>query len=190
VPHDNYGTQAGDQSINVGVGDFRGAHFNMSARARPVFTSEQLGVARHRVLWSHGARSEAFSTFGIVTGVASLVGLYFTLFQAFPQPRYASWGSAFLFSFAIGVMAFVIPLVLKRKKFEPFLLRKYYLEYGRDGRIYLHRLSAVCPWCGATMNLRNVGPRDQQRDDMFICERNPKQHTVLLDPTVLPDVEP
>lgn len=189
LAHDNHGSQSGDGSINVGVGDFRGASINVGSGGKPTFTPEQMGLTRHPALGGRSVKSESFNIFGIVTGVASLIGLYFTLFQAFPYPKYSSWSTLFLFSFAIAVTSFLISIVLKRRRFENFLFRKYYLEFGTQGGIYLNSFTAICPWCGSRMNLRNVGPKDGPRDDMFICERNPKQHTILLDPTVLPEIE-
>ena len=187
--HDNHGSQSGDGSINVGVGDFRGANVNVGGGGKPTFTPEQLDVKRHPALGGRSVKSENLSTFGIVTGIASLIGLYLTLFQAFPQPKHSSWSTLFLFSLAIATTSFLISRVLKIRKFESFLFRKYYLESGTQGGVYLNRFTAVCPWCGSRMNLRNVGPKDGPRDDMFICERNPKQHTILLDPTALPEIE-
>ena len=189
MSHDNRGSQSGDGSINVGAGDFRGANINVGGNGKPTFTPEQMHIVRHPALGGRSVKSESLNIFGIVTGVASVIGLYFTLFQAFPQPRYSSWSNLFMFSFAIGVFSFVIPAVLRRRKFEHFLFRKYYLEVGTQGRFYLNKFTATCPWCGSKMNLRNVGPKGGPCDDMFICERNPKQHTILLDPTVLAEIE-
>jgi hypothetical protein len=39
------------------------------------------------------------------------------------------------------------------------------------------------------MHLRHVGPKEGPRSDHFICERNPRQHVIDLDPTLLPDIE-
>ena len=128
------------------------------------------------------------STFGIVTGIASVIGLYFTLFQAFPQPKYASWSTLFMFLFVIGALSFVVPLVLCKQKFGHFLFRKYYLEAGTKGGLYINSFTATCPWCGTKMNLRNIGPKDGPRDDLFVCERNPKQHRIILDPTILREI--
>jgi len=185
----NNGSQSGDGGINVGVGDFRGANVNVGGGGKPTFTPEQMGVTRHPAFGGRSVKSESLGTFGIVTGIASLVGLYLTLFQAFAQPIPSSWSTLFLFLFAVAMTSFVISRVLKRRKFENFLLRKYYLESGTQGGLYLTSFTATCPWCGSRMNLRNVGPKDGPRDDMFICERNPRQHTILLDPTVLPEIE-
>jgi hypothetical protein len=189
LSHYNHGSQSGDGSINVGVGDFRGANVNIGGNGRPIFTPEQMGITRHPALGGRSIKSKNLNTFGIVTGIASLVGLYFTLFQAFPQPHTSSWPTLFLFSFAIATTSFLISAVLKRRKFEHFFFRKFYLEAGTQGGVYLNSFTAICPWCGSIMNLRNIGPKDGPHDDLFICERNPKQHKILLDPTVLPEIE-
>ena len=187
--HDNHGPQSGDGSLNVGVGDFRGANVNINANGKPVFNAEQLAIKRHPVFGGRRVESKTLKTFGIVTGIASLVGLYVTLFQPFPQPQYSTWSTLFLFSLAIAATSFLVSVVLRIRKFEHFLFRKYYLEVGTREGIYLNRFTAVCPWCGSRMNLRNIGPKNGPREDLFFCERNPRQHTILLDPTVLPDIE-
>ena len=189
MSHDNYGNQQGDRSINVGVGDFRGANVQVGDNGKPLFTPEQLEIIRHPVLGGRKIRSENLSTFSIVTGLASVIGLYFTLFQGFPNAKHSSWSTLFMFGFVVAATSFLISAVLKKKKFEHFLFRKYYLESGTCGGIFMNKFTAKCPWCGSKMNLRNIGPKDGPRDDLFICERNPKQHTVLLDPTVLPDID-
>lgn len=188
MPHDNYGSQNGDNSLNVGVGDFRGANVNITGAGRPTFTPEQLVIERHQKLGGRIVKSQNLSVFGVVTGVASIIGLYFTLFQAFPQSKYSSWPTLFLFSFGLAIFCVVVAVVLRRKKFEHILFRKYYLEAGTQGGLYLSSFTATCPWCSSKMNLRNVGPKDGPRDDQFICERNPRQHTIDLDPTLLSEI--
>ena len=188
MSHDNKGIQSGDGSLNIGIGDFRGANVNVTNNENPVFTPEQLSIVRHPAFGGRKIKSENLGVFGIVTGLASIIGLYFTLFQGFPQEKYSSWSSLFVFLFVVAAMSFLISVVLKKRKFEHFMLRKYYLEVGTNGGIFMNKFTAICPWCGSKMNLRNIGPKDGPRDDLFICERNPKQHTVLLDPTVLPDI--
>lgn len=186
---DNHGSQSGDGGINVGIGDFRGSRINIGGPEKPTINSEKMKIVRHPVLGGRSLKSGSLTTFGVVTGIASLAGLYLTLFSAFPQPKYSSWSALFLFLFAIATMSVVISVVLNRKRFEHFLWRKHYLESGTRGGLYLNRFTATCPWCSEKMNLRNVGPKNGPRDDMFICERNPKQHTVILDPTILPEIE-
>ena len=118
------GSQGGDNSLNVGVGDFRGANVSIGGDGRTMFTPEQLSVERHLKFGGRIAKSENLSTFGIVTEVASLIGLYFTLFPAFPQSKYSSWSNLFVFLFGVATFCFVVAAVLRRKKFEHFLFRK------------------------------------------------------------------
>ncbi|WP_152530587.1 hypothetical protein [Paraburkholderia dilworthii] len=186
---DNNGTQSGDGSVNIGIGDFRGATLNLGNGGKPAFTPEQMAIKRSSVLGGASIKAGTLSVFGIVTGIASIVGLYFTLFQPFSQPRHSSWYALFMFLFMLGTFSFVVAAVLRRKRFEPFLLRKYYLEAGTRDGIYLSSFTATCPWCRSKMRLRNIGPKNGPRDDRFICERNPRQHTIDLDPTLLPEIE-
>lgn len=79
MEQNNSGSQTGDNSLNVGIGDFRGAHVNVGSQGRLTFTPEELQIIRHPLLGGKSVKSENVSTFGIVTGIASLIGLYFTL---------------------------------------------------------------------------------------------------------------
>jgi hypothetical protein len=189
VSYDNHGTQRGDNSLNVGVGDFRGSNVHIGGDSRPTFTLDQIALERHQKFGGRIVRSQSLGTFGIVTGVASVIGLYFTLFPAFPQPKYSSWSTLFVFSLGLAMFCIVVPVVLRRKKFEPFLFHKYYLEAGSQGGVYLTSFTATCPWCGSQMHLRNIGPKEGPRDNLFICERNPGQHTINLDPTILSEID-
>jgi hypothetical protein len=38
------------------------------------------------------------------------------------------------------------------------------------------------------MNLRHFGIKAEPRSDIFVCERNSRQHTIVLDPTLLPEI--
>lgn len=189
MPYDNSGSQSGDNSLNVGIGDFRGANVNVGGNGRPTFTPEQMEIQRHLALGGHSVKSKSLNVFGVVTGVASLAGLYFTLFQAFPQPKYSSWSAVFIFMFVIATFSVSVAVVLRKRKFEHFLFRKYYIEAGNQDGLYLSRFTATCPWCQSKMHLRNIGPKNGPRYDRFICERNPRQHIIDLDPTVLPEIE-
>ncbi|MCH4583310.1 MULTISPECIES: hypothetical protein [Achromobacter] len=184
---ENYGSQQGNGSINVGVGDFRGANVNIGGARKPTFTSEQIQIKRHPALGGRKIKANSLSTFGIVTGLASLLGLYFSLFSPFSKPISASWSSLFLFSLAIASICFATSGLLKRKKFE-FFFRKYYLECGSREGIYLTSLTATCPWCGSKMKLRNIKSANKQSQDIFFCERNSTHHTILLDPTFLCEI--
>ena len=188
LSNDNHGTQRGDNSLNVGVGDFRGANVNISHNERPTFTPEQLHIERHPAFGGRSLDSNNVSVFGYITGIASLIGLYFTLFQP-PLGGQSSWSTLFMFSFIVAVMAVGMSAVLRRHKFQHFFGSRHYLEISNTGRLRVNRLTAQCPWCGSLMHLRRVGPKEGPRDDQLICVRNPAQHTVQLDPTVLPDIE-
>ncbi|EKS9887598.1 hypothetical protein BTK96_004612 [Burkholderia pyrrocinia] len=193
MTNENTGSQHGDGSLNVGVGDFRGATINVGGGKRseggePRFTLEQLAVRRIAALGGASIKAERLSVFGIVTGLASLLGLYFTLYSPFAKQKYASWGSLFFFSMVIGAISWVLVVALRRRRFEP-VSRRHFVELGAKGRIHLSTFAATCPWCHSHMNLRSVGPREGPRHNEFVCERNPTQHRILLDPTMLPEID-
>lgn len=182
----NSGNQYGDGSINVGVGDFRGANVNVDSGVDRNYKAEEIEVTRHNVLGNGRVTTSDVGIFGYITGAASVVGLYFTLFQGFPSPKYASWSTLFLFSFAIAASSLMASVLLRRQKFVHFFFRRFYLEEGTSEGVYLSRFTATCPWCRSRMNLRNIGPSKGYRADFFLCERNPEQHRIHLDPTALP----
>jgi hypothetical protein len=188
LPNHNNGDQSGDNSLNVGVGDFRGANVNINNNERPTFTPEQLHIERHPAFGGRSLDSRSVSVFGYITGAASLIGLYFALFQP-PLGGQSSWSTFFMFSFVVAVMAVVMSAVLRRRKFDHFFGSRHYLEMSQTGRLAVNRMTAQCPWCGSLMHLRHVGPKEGAREDLFLCERNPRQHTVQLDPTALPELE-
>jgi hypothetical protein len=184
---DNHGSQTGDNSLNVGVGDFRGAHVNINQTERPTFTPEQMDVQRTPAFGGRHLNSERVSAFGYVSGVASLLGLYFAMFP-FPG-KHGSWTMFLMFGLMVSVIMVVTSAVLRRRKFEHFFGSRHYLEIGDRGGIYVNRFTATCPWCRSNMHLRHVGPKEGPHSDHFICERNPRQHVIDLDPTVLPPIE-
>lgn len=187
MSQDNHGSQNGDNSLNVGVGDFRGANVNINQSDRPTFTPEQLNIQRHPAFGGRHLKSERVTAFGLITGLASLVGLYLNFFPFPGKP--GSGSTLFMFSLMVAVILVVTAAVLRRRKFEHLFGAGHYLESGDRGGLYINRFTAACPWCGSRMHLRHVGPKEGPRDDLFICERNPRQHTIELDPTVLPDIE-
>ena len=184
---DNSNNQSGNDSLNVGRGDFRHANIHVGDNnyEKPTFTPEQLGVERTIVFGGRLVHRESLNTFGIVSGLASIAGLYFTLFPASPSPLTSSLSTIFMFLFGFAGLSLTTSFFLKKQRFGHFFFRRLYLEAGSNEGVYLTKLFATCPWCSSKMKLINVGPKDGPRDDVFICERNPKQHRVLLDPTVL-----
>ena len=192
MSQDNHGFQQGNNSINIGTGNFRNANINVNTGDEFSFTSEQIKIKRYRKFKNPIFKIEKpqnLDIFAIVTGLASLVGLYFTLFTPLSVP--SSWSTFFYFIFAICWLSYflvIIAKVVKQRKFTYFFNRKYYLEMGSEGGVYLTSFAAVCPWCDSRMNLRTVKILENLREDIFICERNPKQHNIELDPTTLPDI--
>ena len=80
MPYDNYGSQSGHNSLNVGVGDFRRANINIGGDGRSTFTPEQIAIERHQK-WLH-CKSQTPGVVGFAADVAGLIGFFFTLYQA------------------------------------------------------------------------------------------------------------
>ena len=191
----NFGSQSGDNSINVGNVDFRGSKnsfYNCSGHApiAPLIPAEALSIVRHRVLPRCVTPLRRINLFATVTGTASLLSFFIAVWQFFNQSLGTSTFFACLILFVLIVLPFLAYLAaLGKSRFEHFAFRCLYLELGSLDRIHLTRFTATCPECGSNMHLRNVGPHGGPRDDLFICERNPKHHVIELDPTALSDVD-
>lgn len=187
----NFGNQGGNNSVNVGQGDFKGANVhvgNIVTSEQKNYTPESTKLARHLVFEKRLVKREVLSVFSILTGLSSLVGLYFSLFPFMNPALEGHWSFLFLFALGVSGSAFLISIFLKRHHFIPFLFRRFYLELSNGGGVYLTKISATCPLCGSKMNLRNVGLPKGPRDDVLICSKNPSQHRILFDPTVLEEI--
>ncbi|HKT30039.1 hypothetical protein [Dyella sp.] len=189
MAHDNHGSQSGDHGVNVGVGDFRGAHFQLGNQGRPTFTAEQMQIGRKLLLAGASVQGDNLNTFSIITGLASLAGLYFTLFSPFKQPQYSSLSFAFLFGLGIASTCWLISWVMKKQGFAHFLMGRMYVERAPNGKVFLTTLTAICPWCSSKMALRHYAPKGAVPCDFFICEKNPVQHHITLDHTCLPEID-
>jgi hypothetical protein len=193
MENDNHGSQSGNGSINVGNGDFRNANIqigNQNNQYNQSFTAQQIQVERKLLLGGASVQRENLSVFSYVSGLTGIAGLYFTIYSPSRQPHYASWSTAFYFLLAIGVLSWILSMVLKRKSFTYLMVGTIYAEEAPNGRVYLTKLKAVCPWCGSKMTLRHYAPKDATPRDIFFCERNPIQHNITCDHTFLPAVDP
>ncbi len=188
----NLGSQSGDNSMNVGIGDFRGCAFVLGAGRGGValVPPESLSIVRHTVFPGRAIPIRHLGLFGAVSTTVGLIGAVIGIWQFLNQP----FGHAvivpiflILFGLAVGFLGDVA--VLKRLRFGNFLFARLYLEVGSRGRVHVTRFSGTCAYCGSAMRLRNVGPPQGPRDDMLICERNPKDHGIEFDPTALSDVD-
>jgi hypothetical protein len=176
-------TQHGDRSINVGRADFRGANVHVGdSYSNP----PQITLARTqptRVLrWSLGRKSQ-LGLFSLLGTVASIVGLYFTLFPLFSSHKQVWLAPPVMAVFLAGVAAVFLYLDLGKRKFIS-LGRLLCLELSSKDRVFVTRLTGTCPWCGSRMDLGCAG-----RLHWLVCRRNPAMHVVPLDSTELPPVE-
>lgn len=61
------------------------------------------------------------------------------------------------------------------------------LECGRQGKIYRTKIEGLCPSCGSSLKIRNVGSSENKKL-MLLCRRNSFQHRWNFDFTVLPEI--
>lgn len=153
-----------------------------------IFSVDDIAVQRHPAVWGQNISRSTLSHVGGWTTFTGIVALLFTLLPSF-FGKHSNWTFAAMMLFCVGMTFLVISAALKRRKFEYLLLGRYYLELSVDDNLHINQLTATCPWCTSQMNLRHVGPKDGPKDDIFICQRNFKQHTILLDHTVLPELQ-
>lgn len=159
-----------------------------NANGQPTFSAEDMKIERHPA-W--GGRTIPRTTLAHVGGGVTFAGFTAILSTVLPSffGRPSNWTPAAMLLFGLGMTFLAISSVLKTRKFEHLLLRRYYLELSNRDNLHINRLTATCPWCSSRMQLRNLGPKNGPKDDIFVCERNFKQHTILLDHTMLPALE-
>jgi len=66
------------------------------------------------------------------------------------------------------------------------------LEKDNRNRIYRTGITGTCGLCQnrhSTVRLSGFGPGGNNQPTMIICNRNPQQHRLVFDPTVLPEIE-
>lgn len=184
----NSGTQSDNRGLTVGSGDFRGANLSFNNNGKPTFDWEELNVRSHIVQRMPDRSSLAI--FGAVGSAASIIGLAATVIKTDISINLAAM-PALLLVF-LSVMPLVTSYALARRRFEPFLGRSFFLQARGESDVYVTRLYADCPWCrnhgrSSRMQLKNVSPKNVERCDLFVCERNPRQHIIDFDPTMLSD---
>ena len=150
----------------------------------PTFEIDELAILRHPAVFGRGISGKTLVKIGAPLALVAMTYLMLSLFAVLPSQASNLFPLA-MFLLCIGVTFAIIPSTLRRRKFEHLFMHKY-MEMGADDRVFVNRLTATCPWCNSTMQLRNVGEKNATKEDIFFCERNPRQHTVLLDPTALP----
>ena len=188
----NFGSQSGDNSTNVGILNFSECGFvhGGGPGGMPLIPPERLSIKRHRVFPRCAIPIRHLSLFGAMTGTVGLLGSVVGIWQFLNQPfGHAGIFPVFLVLLCLSVVFLGNAAVLKRLRFGHLLFGRFYLEVGSRGGVHVTRFSATCPICGSAMQLRNVGPPKGPRDDMFICERNPRDHAIEVDPTALSDVD-
>ncbi|WP_207221266.1 hypothetical protein [Pseudoduganella lutea] len=158
------------------------------ANGNPTFTIDEMEIVRHPAFAGKSIPRKNILKWSTVVASLGALGLMLT-FSKVLGPNSGNWTPLAMLLCMSGLVLAIISEVLSKRKFEYFLRGKYYLEASTSDRIHLNSLTATCPWCASKMHLRHIGPKNGVKDDIFICERNPRQHTILLDPTVLPEIK-
>jgi len=184
----NNGDQSDNSGFTVGAGDFRGANLSFNNNGKPIFDWDDLNVRSH-VVRKIPDRS-SLAVLGAIGSAASIIGLATTVVKTDISPL------AVIMPALIVILFSIIPVVmssaLRHRRFEPFFGRSLFLQADGDSDVYVTKLYADCPWCrnhgrSARMRLKNVNPKNTERYDLLVCERNPRQHTIEFDPTMLSD---
>lgn len=123
------------------------------------------------------------SVFSMVVSLLNLVRSWIGLEDYFQHPfTYYKW----MIIFVISLMVFVFIAVLRRIRFIRYAGLN--IECGRNGSMYITRISGLCPRCNSKLMLRKVGPKEH-KEIVVLCARNPSQHCWGFDLTVLGDVD-
>ena len=180
--------ESGDSSINTIGSDITnsaihiGNNYNNSNNIDPT----TLNIKRHfiNLPWIQKgkiAKQSVMLKLGTWGSIASILGL----FLPFENRAYISF--LFMVVFVPSIIFFGISLFLKKFRFM-YLFGLNNLEAGTKDGIYLTKITCDCPWCGTEMKLMMIGPRGN-REHVLLCERNPRQHRIEFDATVLSDIE-
>jgi len=187
---DKNSISSGDKSVNtigseiVGSNIHIGDNYNDTNNIDPKI----LNFQRHfvKLPWSKSgklsSRSSIFKlgTWGSIASIVALALPYFTSLNYLPH--------LFFIGLGVSMSLLMLTAVLKKLKFTHFQGLKN-LENGNKDGVYVTRITCDCPWCtDSEMKLRLVGPKDN-KEHLLLCERNPSQHRIIFDPTVLPDIE-
>lgn len=170
------GSEIIDSSIHIGD------NYNDSNNIDPNI----LNIKRHLVNlpWSSNgkvANRSSILKLGTWGSLASIIGFllpYFTSLSYLPH--------LFILGLGVSLTFVMLSFTLKRFRFTHFWGLNN-LEAGTKDGIYLSKITCDCPWCKSEMKLCIVGPKNYKKHT-FLCQRNPSQHRIIFDSTVLPDI--
>lgn len=145
-----------------------------------------LNLKRHFVSlpWSSSKKITNMSSIlnlGTWGSIASIIGLI-----PYSNNSNHILNNLFMLCFGLSFSIVLLSILLKRTRFSHFFGLKNF-EVGKKNGIYLTEITCDCPWCGSLMKLRMTGPKNQ-KEHLLLCERNPAQHRIVFDPTVMPDI--
>jgi hypothetical protein len=146
-----------------------------------------LNIQRHFVSlpWSNNGKlgnSSSIFKLGTWGSLASIVSLLLPDFTSLNYPSF--WG---LLGLCLSALLVIFAEMLNEQRFKHFLGLKN-LEVGTGNGIYLTEITCDCPWCEAQMKLGKVGS-DYDGELLLVCKRNSRQHRIIFDPTIMPNIE-
>ncbi|CDH04950.1 conserved hypothetical protein [Xenorhabdus bovienii str. oregonense] len=180
---------SGDNSFNVISSEIKdnnihiGNNYSDSNNIDPSILNIQRSSVK--LFWSEQGKLAKRSTFlklGTWGSIASLIGLILPFLTGNPLTHFMA-----IIALLIFFPMFLIGISIARSKFMPLLGLKN-LEIGTKGNIYVTKITCDCPWCKSEMKLRMVGSKNH-KEHLLLCSRNPSQHKIIFDPTVLPEIE-
>ncbi|GGY62010.1 hypothetical protein [Pseudoduganella albidiflava] len=154
---------------------------------RRTFSVDEMDIKRHSAFSGKSISRQKLLNWGFIISVIGLLGMLLIFARIF-GPNSGNWAPLAMLFCGLGLTIVMLAQALARRKFEYFLKGNYYLEASASDRIYLNRLTATCPWCASHMGLSHLGPKNGVKEDIFVCEKNPRQHKILLDFTLLPEM--
>jgi hypothetical protein len=176
---------SGNRSVNT-IGSDNIIHLGDNYTDSNNIDPSNLNIKRHYVKlpWSKSgkvANGSSMFNLGALGSIASIFSLLLTNFH------YSSSWNWILPGFGLSMLMVIFSSRLKERRFSHFIGLKNF-EAGIDDDIFLTEITCDCPWCDAEMKLKMIDS-ENKKEHVLLCERNPEQHLIRFDPTVMPDIE-
>jgi hypothetical protein len=163
------------------------------AGGRDIYNVDELNIQR-TYIWKRPIGNAALIMyFTAPVALGSLMGFFaYALLPIFFGVRLEFISNPFLL-LAVGVVASFVFVKARAVKICHFAdtmppFRRTFLEADAAGNIFLTKLRATCPRCGARMDLKVLGDWQYHTEEVFVCTKNAPQHKIILDPTCLDEV--
>lgn len=164
------------------IGNYRDGYDGHGRVLVDAHRSSKVFLGGRSVIFAFCFVSAFISILSFTGNVASVLSFFDVSWRGVPPLLKIFLAVLFPFSCFLGVLVFKVGV--KRKAISlPF---SFSFEGGSQGEIYLTRLKAICPFCGARMT--KLPESKHLAPHTLVCERN-SQHRVEFDMTTLPDLD-